>query len=68
MSNSNNPPEVLISLTKEQAEFLKLNCETNIEFALGMLQNVSEDAARKLIANLEQFKVILEATNNAMKE
>lgn len=55
---SNNPPDVSLELTAEQAKFLLRNCDSNIAFALGSLQTVGRDTAEKMVVVMEQFKEI----------
>jgi hypothetical protein len=55
----NNPPDVVLELTMEQAEFLLRNCDHNIGFALHILQNNSDRAsAERTVALTEKFKEI----------
>lgn len=56
---SNHPPDIELGLTREQAQFLMNNCDTNIEFALkAMLTLQSREAAMEMVALMEQFKAI----------
>lgn len=61
---SNNPPFVSLELNQKQAEFLLLNCETNMRNALLILNaRPSRKAAEELIGLLEQFKEIVALLN-----
>lgn len=62
----NNPP-VVVELTKEQAEFLVHNCDTNVGYALGMLQTVSRGTAEKLVEQMEMFKGVKQAIEKGMR-
>lgn len=65
---SNNPPEVIVELTLEQAEFLVCNCDSNIGFGLGAMESLQEEAnLRKLVGLMEQFKAIKKAVQKGMK-
>lgn len=58
---SNNPPDVVLELTKEQAKFLLENCDSNITLALGLMMEVRDrSSAEMLISMNEQFKTIRE--------
>lgn len=56
----NNPP-VLIELTREEAAFLRENCESNVAFGLTALGSLtSRDLQEKMVRNIELFKAILD--------
>lgn len=56
---SNNGPYVLVPLSKEEFEFLRHNCNTNIAQGLSFLPMVSSRAsAEKLVGMIENFKAI----------
>lgn len=38
---TNNPPDVVLELTREEAEFLLRNCDSNITVGLASLQLVT---------------------------
>jgi len=63
----NNPP-VQIEVSRDLAVFLIANCDINILFALGNLQNVSRETAEKLVSNIENFKALKQATEKALKD
>lgn len=65
---SNNPPEVLVGLSLEQAEFIIKNCDANVQFALSRLMDVEEDTARKMVEQMEQFKALKSLVEKAIKE
>lgn len=52
----NNPPDVVLELTRDEAQFLLRNCDTNIAFGLANLQTMERPAAEKLVGLIEQFK------------
>jgi len=65
---SNNPPEVTIEVSRELADFILTNCDTNIGFGLAALQGVEDrNAAEKMVALLENFKSLKAATERALK-
>jgi hypothetical protein len=47
-TKSNNPPDLIIEMDFKLAEFVIKNCDSNISFALGMLQQVSVNTAEAL--------------------
>lgn len=58
---SNNPPFVVVELTKEEFEFLVGNCESNMEFAMKAMMSdppLSRASLEKLVDLNEQFKGI----------
>jgi hypothetical protein len=57
---SNNPPDVALELTTDEARFLLDNCNSNIVFALNAIQQgeLSRPSLEKLIALSEKFKGI----------
>lgn len=63
-STHNNPPAVVLELTKEEAEFLLDNCDTNIRMSLGMLTKVSQSTGERLIKLIERFKSIRKKLRN----
>ena len=59
MAKSNNPPHVIIELTKEEYDFLIENCESNISLSLSVLNGLkSRSQAQKIVELLEKFKNI----------
>lgn len=63
---SNNPPEVVIYLTRKQAEFIIKNCDTNIAIGLAQLLSVSQTTQEKLVGLIEEFKEIKVAANKGL--
>lgn len=67
MSNTNNPPEVVIELPREVAQFLLDNCDVNIGFGLAQLQTFENRAsAEKMVALLENFKAVKAAVTKGL--
>lgn len=65
---SNNPPYVTVELTKEQYDFLILNCDTNLRMTLTYLQGVKErDMGEKIVSLIESFKSIKTTLEKAPK-
>jgi hypothetical protein len=65
---SNNPPEVVIHLTREQAEFLLKNCDANLTLSIGLLDGVSDRSiAERIVKVVEAFKTIKEATKRGLE-
>lgn len=62
----NNPP-ILVEMTPEMADFVVLNCESNMHFALANLQTVSRPTAEKLVEQIENFRALLKAVEDARK-
>ena len=63
----NNPP-VLLELTREEAEFILRNAETNMEQGLAILTSgFSDEAKRKTVELIEQFRPIRDKVKDAMK-
>jgi hypothetical protein len=59
----NQAPDVVLELTRKQAEFLLRNCESNMGFALNILFAVqqgamSRETAEKTVALNEAFREI----------
>jgi len=66
---SNTGGKIAVLLTKEQAEFLIGNCDSNIELGLRMLPGiVSESNAAKIVDMLGNFKSIKKACKEACDE
>lgn len=62
MKPTNNPPYKIVSLTKEQYDFVLHNIETNMIFGLAALQQLKERTTQeKMVALLEQFKDLKKA-------
>ena len=58
-SGHNQPPYKTLDLTKDQAEFLLSNCETNIRAGLTFLNECKDrDTAKRLVKLTENFKAI----------
>lgn len=56
---SNNPPDVELQLTLEEAQFLLRNCESNIHFALMALEAIeTRGNLEKTVDLMESFKNI----------
>lgn len=57
---SNNPPDVILELTMDEAKFLLENCNSNIGFALNAIQNgdLSRPTVEALVVKMEQFKAV----------
>jgi hypothetical protein len=67
MKGHNNPP-VMLELTREEAEFMLLNAETNMAQGLAILTGgFSEEAQRKTVALIEQFRPIRDKVKEALK-
>lgn len=62
---SNNPPDVIVYLTAEQAQFIIENADTNIAFALGTLRTVSRETQEKLVEQIENFRGVRDAVRKA---
>lgn len=63
----NNPP-VILELTREEAEFMLLNAETNMQQGLAILTaGFSEDAQRKTVALIEGFRPLRDKLKVALK-
>lgn len=66
---TNNPPEVLIGLSRADADTLIEHCNSNITFGLLALQDVkSMVGAESIVALLETYKRIKTATQKGLKE
>ena len=68
--SSNNPPEVVLKLTRKQAESLLEHCEANIKVALATLEThtISLQLEQKLEGLIEEFKALRKATERALKQ
>lgn len=67
MKGHNNPP-VILELTREEAEFLLLNAETNMAQGLAILSGpFSEDAKRKTVDLIEGFRPLRDKTKAALR-
>ena len=56
---SNNPPDVVLELTKDQAQFLLKNCDSNMKLALNLITQCStQKEAEPYVKLNEQFKSI----------
>ena len=56
---SNNPPDVILELTQDEADFLLKNCESNMAFALSAMQALEDmKSLEKLVDLNEKFKNI----------
>lgn len=64
---SNNPPDFVIELTKDQHAFLLDNCESNMKFALAAMSGgaMSRDGLVKLVELNEKFKAIRDLLKKA---
>ena len=66
---SNTGGKIAVLLTKEQAEFLIGNCDSNIELGLRMLDGiVNKSNAVKIVGLLENFNGIKKACKDALDE
>lgn len=68
--STNNPPEVVVELTRELAEHLIESADANIVFGLNALNQapMRREAAEKLVAIMEKQKAIKAAVQKALKE
>ena len=65
MGGSNNPPDVFLELTMDQAKFLLENCDKNISLGLSLvMQTESREIAEKIVEVNEKFKEIREKLRN----
>lgn len=68
MSAGDNKGDLVwVGLTPAQAKFLSENCDSNILFGLTLVQKgqLPEDALRKMVALMEEFKEIKAALKKA---
>lgn len=64
----NNPP-VILELTREEAEFLLRNAETNMAQGLAILTGgFSEEAQRKTVELIEAFRPLRDKTKKALAQ
>lgn len=59
--NTNNPPDVILELTMDEAKFLLENCNTNMEFGLRSMMampDANRETLEKLVNLNEKFKTI----------
>lgn len=70
MSISNNPPEITLNLTREQAEFIIRNCDSNIRIAvnIAMSDDYSEPAQVQASSLGRQFQELKELVTKALKD
>lgn len=67
MADTNNPP-IFVELTPELAQFVKDNCEVNLNFGLQSLQTLtSRDLQKQMVTQLENFKALRKAVLDAEK-
>lgn len=67
---SNNPPDFVLELTQEEAEFLMRNCKANLHYSLTAMTKLQEMDARrssfeKLVEHTENFKTISDKLKKA---
>jgi len=67
---SNNPPDVILDLTAEEATFLLRNCQSNIQYGLQSLQAADiEGASNEFFVRMrdliEQFSNIRDKLRNS---
>lgn len=64
---SNNPPEVMIGVSRELAEFIIENSESNLVFGLKALDTLtSRDLQEKMVAQMEKFKALRDAAKKGL--
>lgn len=64
----NNPP-VILELTREEAEFLMKNAETNMAMGLEMLSApMSEEGLRQTVDLIEAFRPLRDKTKKALAQ
>ena len=68
--NSNNPPEVVVEFTREEAKFVLANAEVLIVFGLNAMQNVdmSREAVEKLVGIMEKQKILRTKMKKALSD
>jgi hypothetical protein len=59
-------PDVLVGLTKAQAEFLVKICDLNIRMSAQLLPGASPEVAVKIVEVIDQFTAIKEAVRNGL--
>ena len=73
---SNNPPDVVLELTQEEADFLYDNCEANMVMGLEMIQKLGNSdmtndqirpTAEKLSKTIDSFKAIRDKLKKAIR-
>lgn len=67
---SNNPPEVVLKISRELAEFIVENCDSNIVFGLNAIQHMDlpRPKVEQLVANMEQFKALRAAAKAGLED
>lgn len=69
MTDTNNPPQVQIGVTRELAEFIVHNCEQNMLLALNAMQVMEHrDLLQRLVDFNEKFRAVKAATEKALKD
>lgn len=73
--STNNPPEVIVEMSRELADFVIENCDTNIEFGLKAMMaigtvddgsNKTRESLEKLVTLNENFKALKNAVKKGM--
>lgn len=54
----NRAPDYTLELTRDEAQFLLRNCNSNIRLGLAALSSMNKKGAEDMIALLESFKAI----------
>lgn len=63
-----NHPPVVLELTREEAEFLLANFESNISMALaGLNMQLSRSGQEKLVGLIESFRPLRDKTRAALR-
>lgn len=62
MALSNNPPDVVLELTKDEATMLLTHCDNSLAMGLAALDTLSPSRANaeKMVALMEKYKSIRE--------
>jgi hypothetical protein len=68
MAKGHNNPPVILELTREEAEFVLKNADTNMAQGLAILTGgFSVEAQRKTVDLIEQFRPIRDKVKEALK-
>lgn len=64
---SNHPPEVTVELTRELAEFVVENCDSNLVLGLQLTQSLQDrDKLEQLVALNDRFKKLKDAVKKGL--